>query len=112
MLRNSLLKHALLLLLDAAAGLQRQANDPLQILVGHRHFRIGEQQLQQSADRLVTASISRPLRAPPRWTRPCMTDAVSGAKPAPALAEEVAHQTEMVCEVLVGFSFGKSQPGA
>ena len=36
------LEAALLLFLDAASGLQRQANDQLQILIRHLHFRFWE----------------------------------------------------------------------
>ena len=49
---------------------------------------------------LLTASMSRPLSAPPKCTRPCSTPTrLAVLKPGPAFAQEVAHQTEVVREV-------------
>src|ERR1039458_201151 len=94
------LEAALLLFLDAAPGLQRQANDQLQILVGHRHFRFWEKQLHQSADRLVHRfDIAATQSTAQEDATLHDIDAAAGAKLAPAFRKEVAYQTKVVCQV-------------
>ena len=107
------LEAALLLLLHAPAGFERDPDHPFEILVRHRHRCIGKQQLRQAADSLVDGlDVTPAQRAAEVHAALQHSDPIARPQPGPALAEEIAHQSEVVREVLCAFSFGKSQPGA
>ena len=57
--------------------------------------------------------MSRPLSAPPRCTRPCITETRLPVRSLrPALAQEIADQTEVVRQVLVGLQLRKVPAGS
>ena len=96
------LEAPLLLLLHPPACLQSDPQDRLKFLIGDRHVRVGEQQLEQAADGLAhrfdipAAQCAAPVRSTLQRRYPR-----SFAQLRPALGQVIGHQAEVVCQVVV-----------
>ena len=106
------LEQPFLLLFHPAAGFEGQSHHPLEVLVRHRHLGVGEEKLGQAAHRLVH-SLDVAAGEGAAEVDPLIHHGRSACRPqvAPALAQEITHEAEVVGEMVGGFQLREIPAG-